>query len=222
MRVKRPPVPPGFAVTYEGELVPANSPTHQAKSNPAAPAVEKPVTEPELPPRLLEMPDVLQETDYTCGPATMRAVLAFLQRRQVSEKQLARLMKTNSDVGTDPYDLCNAARQLGLWAETREQMGIDDLDDCVREGVAVIVLFQAWKDPQRPEAYQEDWADGHYSAVIGVDRDNVYLEDPWVLGRIETIPRDEFMQRWHGTRNDDAAVYQLGVLVANQAPDDSD
>lgn len=230
MKVRRHKIPPGMAVTFDGELVPvkpgagtaARSAPAQSSAAPPLDRMEtgQPASPPAGAPDLLPLPDVMQTTDYTCGPASLRSVLAYLCKRRVPEPQLAALMKTSADDGTDPYALRDAARTLGLWAEAEEHMAVEDLEDCLRNGVVVIVHYQAWKPPGRGVPYEDDWEDGHYSAVIGVDRDHVYLEDPWVLGRIESIPRDAFMQRWHGKRNDGTRVYQLGVKLADAPPDE--
>lgn len=61
----------------------------------------------------MNVPDVFQATDYTCGPASLTAVLNYfhIDRR---EAQLAKMAKTNQDDGTDPYDMIAVVKQLGL------------------------------------------------------------------------------------------------------------
>jgi predicted double-glycine peptidase len=40
---------------------------------------------------------------------------------------------------------------------------------------------QAWADDVTVD-WASQWDAGHYSAVVAVDSDNVYLMDPWTLG----------------------------------------
>ena len=38
---------------------------------------------------------------------------------------------------------------------------------------------------------------GHYMVVIGIDNQNVYFEDPAILGSRGYITDQEFLDRWH-------------------------
>lgn len=70
---------------------------------------------------LLNVADVFQATDYTCGPASLTAVVNYygVDRR---EAELALMAKTNEDVGTDPYEMLNTALALGFNAQMKENM----------------------------------------------------------------------------------------------------
>ena len=37
--------------------------------------------------------------------------------------------------------------------------------------------------------------DGHYSVVVGLDKDNIYLQDP-EIGKLRTLERSDFMKVW--------------------------
>ena len=37
--------------------------------------------------------------------------------------------------------------------------------------------------------------DGHYSVVVGLDKANIYLQDP-EIGKMRTLDRDDFMRVW--------------------------
>ncbi len=54
----------------------------------------------------------------------------------------------------------------------------------MNQGTHIIVNAQAWTDDQN---------DGHYMVVIGVDNENVYFEDPAVLGSRGYISNQEFL-----------------------------
>lgn len=52
---------------------------------------------------LLNVPDVMQATDYTCGPSSLLAVLSYFQSDEdIRESDLAIKAKTNSVYGTSP------------------------------------------------------------------------------------------------------------------------
>ena len=62
----------------------------------------------------------------------------------------------------------------------------------------MIIACQAWSDVSPAHLpWDKDWEDGHYMVVIGLDADNIYFEDPAMLGTRGMIPRQEFLSRWH-------------------------
>ena len=102
---------------------------------------------------LLNVPDVYQATDYTCGPSSLTAVLSYYGKEDLREMDLAKLAKTDEEVGTMPQQLLRAATQLGFGGEFRENMTIRLLQDYIADSRPVIVLIQAWKDDDDPTPY---------------------------------------------------------------------
>jgi len=168
-------------------------------------------------PRLLRVPDVRQATVYTCGPASLQSVLAYYGRGEPRECVLAKQLRTTRRWGTEPEDLKRVAERYGLRAEIRSNMTLAELDRLARQRVPVIVDYQAWPDGKGP-AWRRDWADGHYSVLIGTDRRNVYLEDPVLLGRRGYIPRKEFRARWHDLSRRGEPQIRLGIVLRSATP----
>lgn len=163
--------------------------------------------------RLLPVPDVIQRTDYTCGPACLRATLEMYGLGSPDEMAIAKIAKTTSADGTTPENLAEAARYYGLEAQVRQGMSIADLSQYVHAGVAVIVDYQAWRDAPSNTPWATHWGDGHYSVVMDVDRTFVTLQDPWIIGRCEKIPHHEFLERWHGGENVPEERFMNGGVV---------
>ncbi len=158
------------------------------------------------------MPDVLQVEDYTCGPASLRAVLAAFRMPTVAELRIAQLAKTTPEAGTKIHDLADAATAIGLEADVRSHMTVDDLKVALSSGALVVVDYQAWReDTSKP--WRDHWGDGHYAVVVGVTDSDVILEDPWMLGAVDRMPRDEFVDRWHGDENKPGKRLMQGGLV---------
>jgi predicted double-glycine peptidase len=158
-------------------------------------------------PRLQHLPMVRQSTPYTCGAAALQSIL-YYYGQEFREDNLARELKTNPDQGTDYHEIIRFAQSKGLTAEAAEGMTVEDLRRAVGAGRPVMVAFQAWGD--KPETYAEDWEDGHYSIIIGVDSKCVYLMDPSTLGNYTFIPIPEFVGRWHDAyTNRDGRKIQL-------------
>lgn len=151
-----------------------------------------------------------QQTNYTCGPASMHAtLLAF--GFNVSEEALATEMQTNSDIGTNISQMQLAATARNLAAVFVINTLKEDLRFALSNGQLVIVLYQAWADePTVP--YINVWDSGHFSVLFGMDDVNVYLMDPWT-GQYGYIPTDYFMAtRWHAP--DEYGEYGICVRCA--------
>jgi predicted double-glycine peptidase len=160
---------------------------------------------------LLAVPDTRQSTDYSCGAAALQAVLAYYGQ-EVREDRLMHQLACDPQQGTHPEALLRVARSYGLKAELREGMRLEDLEGLLREGVPTLVCAQAWRGQSQPP-WREDWEDGHYMVVIGLDEKRVYLEDPSLLGSRGYIERDEFVERWHDVEANGKRYHQAGLVV---------
>jgi predicted double-glycine peptidase len=169
------------------------------------------------PPALLEgVPDVVQTTDYSCGPSSLQAVLAYYGIA-AREMDLVREARTNPAVGAELEDLAEVAERHGLRAAVRENMTMAELEREVRAGYPVIVLNQSWRDDRRIP-WGRDWDDGHYVVVIGLDAGLVYVEDPVLVGARGLIPREEFVARWHDWTRDKRRAWGQALVVHGPVP----
>lgn len=160
------------------------------------------------------MPAARQQTDYSCGPAALRAVLSYFGV-EASEEELGRLAGT-SELGTAPEGLARAAEAKGLSAQVVDGLTLDDLADVLRGGYVVVVALQAWSGEPRAE-YSNEWAAGHYVVVTYVGPGEVRAMDPSVDGEGRAfVPTQEFLERWHDV--DTKARAGLGVVLRGRAP----
>jgi predicted double-glycine peptidase len=65
-----------------------------------------------LPANALAVPVVEQQTDYSCGPATLTAILRYWQRPVASEQVLYSSLHTTPKDGTEPFMLEAVARAI--------------------------------------------------------------------------------------------------------------
>jgi predicted double-glycine peptidase len=163
-----------------------------------------------------------QITDYSCGASALRAVLSYWGK-DIDEAQLMGLLRTNSDVGTNPEDIASGARSLGFDAEVIENLALDHLERLTGDGIPVIALAQVWLsegEPDRPLA--DIWDNGHYVVVLGVDSDHVYFQDPFIQMSKAFVPRQTFEDHWHQVMGGDLErnpkLIHLGIIVRGQRP----
>lgn len=132
------------------------------------------------------------------------------------------LIGTGSDVGTWPENIARGVRELGLQAEVREHMTLDEVARFTADGSPMIALGQVWRSQKSGVSAEEDWDDGHYITVLAVDEEFVCFQDPYLsMGKV-LVTRDNFVRSWHqimgGRASGNRPLEQLGILIRGEAP----
>ena len=158
-----------------------------------------------------------QVTEYSCGACALQAVLSYWGR-DVNEEDLMKVLHTTSEEGTYPEDIVRGARALGFEAEAKHHLSLDEVEHFTAHGDPMIALAQVWRSEKNsPGAASEDWDNGHYIVVLGVDRDYVYFQDPYARMSKAFVPRRMFMEHWHqvmgGDHKKNPKLMQLGIFV---------
>ena len=111
---------------------------------------------------------------------------------------------------------------MGFDAEWKENLTLNDLESALRQGTPVIIDGQRFMDPN--STWENDWTSGHYMVVIGLDDQNVYLEDPFLLGSRLNMTHKDFIASWHDYESeipvppDAKKYYHLGVFIRGIPP----
>ncbi len=170
------------------------------------------------------VPDVRQSQPYSCGAASLQSVFNYWGI-DMREGVLMQELNTTEESGTPPESIVRVARAHGLQAEIRTNLTLTDLEQANANKVPVIIACQAWSDVSPANlSWDRDWEDGHYMVVIGLDTNNVYFEDPSMLGTRGVIPRQEFLSRWHDYEgaapfsSDSTVLYHAGIFIRDSEP----
>jgi predicted double-glycine peptidase/predicted deacylase len=136
---------------------------------------------------MLNITPFRQKPGY-CGPASLKMVLDFLGVK-ITEKRLAIISGCTKSGGIGADGLVQAAQKLGLRARVKDFSDLKDIDEWVnRKKIPVIVDWFAFEG-------------GHYSVVSGIDKENIYLEDP-SLGHRRAMKLTTFKRLWFDFPND--------------------
>ena len=158
-----------------------------------------------------------QITEYSCGACALQAVLSYWDR-DVDEAELMKLIDTTSEEGTYPENIVKGARALGFEAEVRESLTLDEVREFTSAGHPMIALGQVWRsESASPGSATEDWDNGHYIVVLGVDDDYVYFQDPYARMSKVFVPRSMFEDHWHqkmgGAATQNRPLVHVGIFI---------
>lgn len=171
-----------------------------------------------LPPGTLPVPLVRQAASYSCGAAATAAVLRYWNVFEGGESALYARLETTEKDGTDPRAMLRVVREFGLQAELGEGMDITELRRRLGRGETVILDIQAWaEDDPTPGDYSDNWEDGHYVVLVGLDEVNAYVMDPSVSAAYGWFPLAELPVRWHDYEDRGGVVWRnqgLGIAVS--------
>jgi predicted double-glycine peptidase len=168
----------------------------------------------------INLPDVVQETDYSCGAAALETICRYFRVGPGGEAQEAwyrHMLHTDPGSGTHPQALANLAKHLGLWVEEYHPCSGVQLRQLLDVQVPVILCLQAWGNSQE---YPQDHS-GHYVVACGYDDDHVYFEDPWLERHRGFLPWGLLDARWHD-EDKDGVRYTRWALAIDKMTQPSD
>ena len=100
-----------------------------------------------------------------------------------------------------------------------QDMSVADLERSIDQGHPVLVVGQAWRGPEEAgKPWSQVEQAGHYMVVIGYDERSLFLEDPDMLGSQGSIPKSEFVDRWHDWDRDGNYFHHMGIVADAAVP----
>ena len=166
---------------------------------------------------LTEVPVIQEVTEEAGGAAAIQSVLAYFGKEVLDQEDVMEAVGTDSQ-GTAIEDMVAFANMNGVPATQKSRVTISELQDQVRLGNPVLVELMAWSEDETSDStYSDDWEDGRYAVVVGVDNTNVYLMDPSLAGRRGFIPLREFQERWHNLSSSGQREYQTALFFKGTA-----
>lgn len=131
-----------------------------------------------------------QQTADFCGVASLKMVLDYFGC-QKSEAELIKLSSATAKKGTSAEGIKKAAQELGFRFKIKDGADFADIKHCLTKKVPPIVdWFSTFGE-----------AEGHYSVVVGLDKNFIYLQDPEIAG-IRKIKRVDFKRVWFDFEGD--------------------
>ena len=157
----------------------------------------------------VRVPNVDQTTNYTCGPAALRAGMCAMGV-PVEEDALAAAAGTTAAGGTSAEGLVAAAAEHGIDAEQETGMSVDSLTDLLADGCVVLCCLQA-RDPEPGQDFS------HWVVPVSVQSDGIECMDPGVENAHSTLSLDDWESRWT-CLNEGKTVNGLAVVLRGAQP----
>jgi ABC-type bacteriocin/lantibiotic exporter with double-glycine peptidase domain len=140
-----------------------------------------------------KVPFFKQEAWYTCGPACMRMVLAFLDITK-REEEITDVCDT-TELGTTPTQISEGFAILGIKASSVKNANIEELKNEIKEGRPVIVLI----DPSSINGGISGF--GHFILIVGIKDDVIEYHDPdEPEGKNLKCDFEAFIRAWNASR----------------------
>jgi uncharacterized protein len=163
-----------------------------------------------------------QCTEYSCGASALQMVLSYWGR-DVAETELMKLLKTTPEAGTYPEDIVSGAQALGFDARVKENLKLGEVAKFTADGKPMIALAQVWRSQSGAvRSVADEWDNGHYIVVLGVDASYVYFQDPYIRMSKAFVPRKTFEDHWHHVMGGDLKrnpkLSHLGIFIHGDKP----
>jgi predicted double-glycine peptidase len=131
----------------------------------------------------MKIPFFKQDVNYSCGPAVIQMVLKFYGKF-FSEEELMKRLKTNKNIGTRHEDMIDVTTKEGFYVYSNNGSSFQEIDLFLKEKKPIVVNFIEPNDNE-----------GHYSVVVGLNDEDIILNDPW-NGPNFKMKKTDFEKRW--------------------------
>lgn len=175
---------------------------------------EKPIKIENFKKELYDFPVFRQQTDHTCGPASVRMVLKYFGK-DISEKDIAKKCRTFF-FGTLHWTFASGYRyyieQIGKRSEMIEDISYEEIKKSLERENPVIFLFATIDEFHPPKQTL------HFAVIIGIDEveKKVTIANPF--GRIEKMDILEWWDRFSLHPRYTAKMYRAFVKLGLLKP----
>ena len=134
---------------------------------------------------LLNLPQVSQSLDFTCGAACFACMHQYFFKESYGELYFAEKLGTLKLGYTAPESIVDLAKEYSLHSELKIGSKFDDLTHAFFRSA---VVFVTWWDEDA----------GHYSLVKSIESKSILLMDPWSAreGKDKRLALEEFQNYW--------------------------
>lgn len=161
---------------------------------------------------MLAVPHIRQRTNYSCGPACLSMVLAF-HGNAIDEQTLIRRTGATPENGLSPAGIARFLRASRYSHKQQQRMTLALLTAYIDRGWPVVVAYQAWPHKPSQTDLGQCWDHGHYSVVVGVADNFVWLVDPSSKRKRRRVEKTAFVASWRDIETNGRIYRRWGVAI---------
>ena len=141
---------------------------------------------------------IFKQTKMMWGPASLQMVLSYLGKNY-DQKHLKNLLKSSILQGTTNKNMVEVSKKLGFLASFKYNSSIEEIKSLISKKTPPII---SWFSPEGAS---------HYSVVIGIDENSIYVADP-DIGKIRKFKQDYFLKRWQNIDWENLSFFKKLVI----------
>ena len=149
---------------------------------------------------LLSLRNLRQRQESDCLAACAAMLLQYFEI-QVDYRRLLRILGTG-EAGT-PFPNLERLQALGLFVQVNSYGRLSIFESYIELGIPIIVAVRTWALPHWLSVDTE-----HAVVVVGLDEENVYLNDPFFADAPIPVKIDYFLSAW-ADRDEQYAIISL-------------
>jgi len=169
----------------------------------------------------IPVPDVTQQTEYSCGAASLEAICKYYGVGKDDEWEFVKDLRMDTRVGSHPFQIIRLAKKYGLSVHPYEKMSMAQLIRELKWRHPVMLMIQAYGKEKKGKGkhkrwrkdYTPAWNNGHWVVAIGFDKSGVYFEDPSMEAMRGWLSYEELKCRWHDTGPHGRHLPQFGLAI---------
>lgn len=157
---------------------------------------------------ILKFPGFRQTFEWNCGTTALNMVLAYYGY-DVTESCIIKMSGANDKEGTPIEGMKKVAKSYGIQIK-EGKLSTSEIRDNIDKGYPSILLIQAWTKKIDPD-WKNEWDQGHYTVVIGYDKNRLIFADPISIKRV-FLSDGSLNSRWHGFDDDGKKISKWGMI----------
>lgn len=126
-----------------------------------------------------------------CGVASLKMVLEYFGVK-VGERKLIKMTGANAKKGMPSEGLKRTAKTLGFSFKLKDNASFGDIKRYLSKGIPPMVDWFSMFN---------DYSDGHFSVVVKLDKNYIYIQDPEIAG-LRQMKLADFKRVWFDFEGD--------------------
>jgi predicted double-glycine peptidase len=124
---------------------------------------------------------VIQQNKGYCGPASVKMVLDSYGITK-TQREIGEFLGATKENGCTPKQIISGLKKINFKSSYKKNMSLKLVERYLEKNIPLIIYWS-------PRGY------GHYSVIIGLEEDKVFIADP-KKSEILSFKKSDFLRKW--------------------------